>query len=71
MPWYRMDALFGAGPEELLATFPLHFEAIGPKLTWVGFWARLAFGKIFGCKSWFCYGVVVKVRFLSLILEIG
>jgi len=30
----------------------------------------LGFGKILGGKSWFWYGVEVKVRFLSLIVEI-
>jgi len=51
MPWYQMDALFGADPEELLVAFPLLFEAIGPMLTWVGFWVRLGFGKILGWKG--------------------
>jgi len=59
MSWYQMDALFGGGPEELLAAFPILFEAIGPNLTWVGVWVRLGFGKILGWKGWFCCGVEV------------
>jgi len=31
----------------------------------------LGFGKILGGKGWFCYGVEVEVRFLSLNVEIG
>ena len=33
--------------------------------------SRLGFGKMYGGKGLFCYGVEVKVRFLSLIVEIG
>ena len=45
-----MDTLFGAGPEELLASFPLLFEAIGPKLTWVGVLGEFGVWKDFGLE---------------------
>jgi len=33
--------------------------------------SRLGFGKMYGGKGLFCYGVEVKVRFLSLNVDIG
>jgi len=41
------------------------------QLTWFGFWGRLGFGKVLVGKGWFSDGVGVKVRFLSLMMEIG